>query len=95
MRELESSHPPPSGLPTDDLLGLGLGDPSDTTTGRLESHKHHRTGLRYRLRSTLLPYYNGEDATDNGVFDGWAKKLQRCAKVDSWNDQKKLLQFEL
>ena len=95
IAELESSHPPPSELPTDDLLGLGLEDgtgPSDAITARIESQ---RTGLRHGLHSTLLPYYNGEDATDDGAFDRWVKRLKRWAEVDSWNDREQLLQFKL
>ena len=96
IAELERSHTPPSRLPTDDLLGLGLEDgtdPSDATAERIESH---RTGLRHRLHSTLLPYYNGEDAAaDDGAFDRWVKKLKRCAEIDGWNDREQLLQFEL
>ena len=80
---LERSHTPPSRLPTDNFLGLELKDgtdPSDATTERIESH---RTGFGHRLHSTLLPYYNGEDAADDGAFDRWVKKLKRCAEVDS------------
>ena len=99
IAELESSHPPPrpSRHPTDDLLGLGLGDsadPSDTSAERTGIHEHLGTGLRHRLHSTLLPNFNGEDA-DDGAFDRWVKKLQRCAEVDSWSDREQLLQFEL
>ena len=96
IAELERSHTSPSRLPTDDLLGLGLEDgtdPSDATTERIESH---RTGLRHRLHSTLLPYYNGDDAAaDDGAFDRWVKKPKRCAEIDGWNDREQLLQFEL
>ena len=76
VTELESSHPPPrlSRPPTDDLLGLGLGDsadPSDTSAERIEIHEHLGTGLRHRLHSTLLPNFhvedNLEDADDGDV----------------------------
>ena len=58
-----------------------------------QSHEHHRTGIRHRLHSTLLPYFNGEDTADEGAFDRWVRKLERCAVVDGWSDREQLLQL--
>ena len=88
----------PSHHTTNDLLGLGMSgstDILDTSTEKMESHDHHRPGLGHRSHSTLLPYFNGENATDNRAFDRWVRKLQRCAEVDRWSDREQLLQLEL
>ena len=68
----EPARPLPSHHTADDLLGLGMSGSAeilDTFTGRIDSHDHHRTGLGHRSHSTLLPYFNGEDAVDKGAFN--------------------------
>ena len=45
------------------------------------------TAIKVQHSFVLSPDELKGDATDDGAFDGWVKKLQRCAEVDSWSDQ--------
>ena len=87
----------PSHHTTDDLLGLDMSGSTnmlDYSTARIKNHDCYRPSHGHRYHSTLLSYFNGEDAIDNGAFNRWVRKLQICAEVDKWSDHEQILQLE-
>ena len=63
--------------------------------GSSESDTTHDTAHTARLELPSLPKFTGDDCDDNDLLRRWLKKLEKHAKLRSWTEREKLVQFEL